>query len=93
MTQVLQWLGFISVFMAVWTALVTKSVPIEIPNNCMDVLYYLPIYLLMAFACYSLAVVGYRVATFNDCEIAAEELKQEIEDARKDLKKKGFKFT
>ena len=93
MTQLLQWLGFISVFMAVWTALVTKSVPIEIPNNCMDVLYYLPIYLLMAFACYSLAVVGYRVATFNDCEIAAEELKQEIEDARKDLKKKGFNFT
>jgi hypothetical protein len=28
------------------------------------------------FQCYSLAVVGYRVATFNDCVEASEELKQ-----------------
>ena len=26
--------------------------------------------------CYSVAVIGYRVATFNDCAAAAEELKQ-----------------
>ena len=25
--------------------------------------------------CYSLAVIGYRVATFNDCAVAAQELK------------------
>ena len=28
------------------------------------------------FQCYSLAVVGYRVATFNDCVAASEELKK-----------------
>ncbi len=28
------------------------------------------------FQCYSLAVIGYRVATFNDCVDASEELKQ-----------------
>ena len=93
MSQLLQWFGFISVFMAVWTALVTKSVSIAIPDTCMNVLYYLPIYLLMSFACYSLAVVGYGVATFNNCEKAAEELKQEIQEAKKYLKRKGFKFT
>ena len=29
----------------------------------------------MLLQCYSLAVIGYRVATFNDCATAAEELK------------------
>ena len=28
------------------------------------------------FQCYSLATIGYRVATFNDCEEASESLKQ-----------------
>ncbi|CAH1265548.1 DPM3 [Branchiostoma lanceolatum] len=52
-----------------------------------------PMYLLMTFACYSLATIGYRVATFNDCEDAAKELQQEIEEARRDLMKKGLKFS
>ena len=41
---------------------------------------------------YSVVVILYRVATFNDCNEAAIELKQQIEEARKDLKSKGFKF-
>ena len=93
MTQLLQWLGCVSVFLAVWTAFVTKSIPMEVPDTCMEVIYYSPIYLLMAFACYSLTVVGYRTATFNDCQEAAEELKKEIKEARKDLKNKGFTFS
>ena len=90
MTQLLQWLGYVSVFLAVWIAFVTKSTPFDAPDNCMEVIYYLPIYLLMGFACYSLTIVGYGIATFKDCEEAAEELKHEIKDARKDFKKKGF---
>ena len=93
MTQLLQWLGGVGAFTALWTAFVTKWISVDIPDNCMEVMYYLPIYLLMSFACYSLAAVGYRVATFNDCKQAAEELKHEIEDARKDLKRKGFTFS
>jgi dolichyl-phosphate mannosyltransferase polypeptide 3 len=50
----------------------------------------MPIYALIAFACYSLAVIGYRVATFNDCTDAAEELRKQINEARADLKSKGF---
>ena len=80
-------------FLAVWTAFVTKSTPINTPDNCMEVIYYLPIYLLMGFACYSLTIVGYRIATFNDCEEAAEELKCEIKEARKDFENKGFIFS
>ena len=30
--------------------------------------------------------------TFNDCTEAAQELKNEIAAAKKDLKKRGFKF-
>ena len=30
----------------------------------------------ISFQCYSLATIGYRVATFNDCEEASESLKQ-----------------
>ena len=93
MTQLLQWLGCVGMFLAVWTAFVTKWISVDITDDWMELVYYLPIYLLMTFACYSLAAVGYRVATFNDCGEAAEELKHEIEEARKDLKQKGFIFS
>lgn len=52
----------------------------------------MPVYLLVAFGCYSLATVGYRVATFNDCEDAAKELQAQIKEAKEDLKKKGLKM-
>ena len=40
----------------------------------------------------SVSIIAWRVYTFNDCEEAAKELKQEIADAKTDLRKKGFKF-
>ena len=42
--------------------------------------------------CYSLISVGYQLMTFNDCKEAADEIKQEIQTARRDLASKGFKF-
>ena len=42
--------------------------------------------------CYSLISVGYQLMTFNDCKEAADEIKQEIQMARRDLASKGFKF-
>ena len=39
---------------------------------CLDVARHLSVVLMQ---CYSLAVIGYRVSTFNDCAEAAEELK------------------
>ena len=35
---------------------------------------------------------GFRVATFNDCEAASEELQKQILEAREDLRMKGFSF-
>ncbi len=40
MTQLLRWLGFVCVFLAVWIALVTKSVALDIPEQWMSVLHY-----------------------------------------------------
>jgi dolichol-phosphate mannosyltransferase subunit 3 len=48
---------------------------------------------LIAFGLVSLAILIYRVLTFNNCDEAAEELKNEIAEARKDLTSKGFKFN
>ena len=56
-------------------------------------LFPLPVYLVVVFGCYSLATVGYRVITFNDCEAAAKELQEQIVEAKKDLTKKGIKLS
>jgi dolichyl-phosphate mannosyltransferase polypeptide 3 len=37
-------------------------------------------------------MIAIRVYNFNDCTEAAEELKQQIEEAKADLTKKGLKF-
>jgi dolichyl-phosphate mannosyltransferase polypeptide 3 len=44
------------------------------------------------FQVISVSIIAWRVYTFNDCEEAAKELKQEIADAKADLIKKGFKL-
>ncbi|XP_065177197.1 dolichol-phosphate mannosyltransferase subunit 3-like [Sycon ciliatum] len=92
MTKLLQWLSAASIFFAIWISLVLELVPV----NCakiQEVLLPLPVYLLIVFGCYSLATIGYRVMTFNDCDEAAAELRKEIEEARADLTRKGVKLS
>ena len=36
--------------------------------------------------------MAFRVATFNDCEAASQELQKQIVEAREDLRNKGFSF-
>jgi len=95
MTKLLQWLAGLALFLAVYAGLLLDLVPggslLSCPK-CREVVLWLPINLLMAFACYSLAVIGYRVATFNDCVDAADELKGQITAARSDLKRLGYPF-
>ncbi|XP_074647974.1 dolichol-phosphate mannosyltransferase subunit 3-like [Tubulanus polymorphus] len=91
-TKLVQWIIVTTVFIGVWTLAVTTDLFSLTPRQS-DIVIALPIYLLMTFACYSLAVVGYRVATFNDCPEAAEELRRQIAEAKTDLAKKGIKFT
>ena len=37
-------------------------------------------------------LINFRVATFNDCDEAADEVMGQIKEAREDLRTKGFKF-
>mmetsp|Transcript_33435 Transcript_33435/g.72965 ORF Transcript_33435/g.72965 Transcript_33435/m.72965 type:complete len:112 (+) Transcript_33435:85-420(+) len=53
------------------------------------VVQILPLYALVSFGFYSLAVIGYRVATFPTCPEASEELQKEILEAKADLTAKG----
>ncbi|XP_033109659.1 dolichol-phosphate mannosyltransferase subunit 3-like [Anneissia japonica] len=92
-TKLMQWLFGLSLFFTVWSSLVFQLVPIQLDSRVYEILWPLPVYLIIVFGSYSLAVIGYRVATFNDCEEAAASLKQEIEEARRDLTKKGLKFS
>jgi dolichyl-phosphate mannosyltransferase polypeptide 3 len=53
---------------------------------------FLPIYGVLLFGIYSVVVILYRVATFNDCPEAAEELRRQVVQAKADLSSKGIKF-
>ncbi|NXT17305.1 DPM3 mannosyltransferase, partial [Syrrhaptes paradoxus] len=92
MTKLGQWLcGFILLGSA-WAALSLAPPGLRLPAAYREALLPLPVYLLVAFGCYSLATVGYRLATFNDCEEAAAELREDIGEARADLRRRGFRF-
>lgn len=49
----------------------------------------LPFWVLISFGAFLLGKLGYGVLTFNDVPEAHEQLQQEIEQARADLKKRG----
>uniref|UniRef100_A0A6J0TXG1 Dolichol-phosphate mannosyltransferase subunit 3 n=1 Tax=Pogona vitticeps TaxID=103695 RepID=A0A6J0TXG1_9SAUR len=93
MTKLLQWLLILALLGAAWAALALNLGGIKpLPPPWDQVVWPLPTYLLVAFGCYSLGVVGYRVATFNDCEEASRELQAQIREARADLAHRGLTF-
>lgn len=90
MTKLLEWLFGVSVLGAVWASVCFDVFGLELPRSCREAAWPMPLYLLVSFGCYSLATVGYRVATFNDCDEAAKELREQIKEAKEDLRKKGL---
>ncbi|XP_043936078.1 dolichol-phosphate mannosyltransferase subunit 3 [Protopterus annectens] len=92
MTKLTEWLVGLTLIGTVWAALTFDLLGLDLSKQYYEVIWPFPVYLLVCFGCYSLAVVGYRVATFNNCEAAAEELKDQIKEAKSDLARKGFKF-
>ncbi|XP_063296518.1 dolichol-phosphate mannosyltransferase subunit 3 [Pelobates fuscus] len=92
MTKLAEWLLGLTLLGVVWATLTFDLLGLEIPEPCWQVIWPFPVYLLVTFGCYSLATVGYRVATFNDCESAAQELQRQIKEAKMDLTTKGFRF-
>lgn len=73
-----RWATVTVVVAAVWIALLADAVPGVGPlaPSGRSVLLALPAYALVAFGAWSMAVVGARLATFNDCDAAAAELRQ-----------------
>uniref|UniRef100_A0A8D2ZNW1 Dolichol-phosphate mannosyltransferase subunit 3 n=1 Tax=Scophthalmus maximus TaxID=52904 RepID=A0A8D2ZNW1_SCOMX len=92
MTKLQQWLLGVSLVVAVWAVVTFDLLDLRLSRTYREVAWPMPLYLLVSFGCYSLATVGYRVATFNDCEEAALELQQQIQEAREDLRKRGLKM-
>lgn len=92
MTKLMQWLCSLSLLAVVWALIAYDLLDLNLPQTYRDVAWPMPAYLLVSFGCYSLAVIGYRVATFNDCEEASRELRMHIKEAREELRKKGLRF-
>ncbi|KAM8767862.1 dolichol-phosphate mannosyltransferase subunit 3 [Acanthopagrus latus] len=92
MTKLLEWLFGVSLVGAVWALVTFDLLDLSLPQTYREVAWPMPLYLLVSFGCYSLATVGYRVATFNDCDEAARELQEQIKEAKEDLRKKGLKM-
>ena len=91
MTKLIEWISGLIIIIAVWAGIWTTNIgnlALSYPNTTM----FWPVYLVILFGLYSIAVIGYRVYTFNNCPEAAEELQREIEEAKEDLKKKGMTF-
>ena len=92
MTKLNEWLLTLTLLAGVWTAIITRTVTSDALENNRTVIFFSPIIAVAMFGIYSVIVIIYRVATFNDCEEAAEELQKQIVEARKDLREKGFNF-
>ena len=90
-TKMVQWLAVIAVSMEVWYGLISGWMGIQLSRPVSEALIPLPLYTVMCFGCYSLATIGYRLMTFNDCNEAANELMEEIAEAKKDLSSKGIR--
>ncbi|RLV87516.1 hypothetical protein DV515_00015631 [Chloebia gouldiae] len=93
MTKLAQWLCALALLGSAWAALALAPPGLQPPAPLRRALLPLPVYLLVAFGCYSLATVGYRLATFNDCEEAAAELQEHIRAARADLRRRGLRLA
>lgn len=91
MTKLLEWLTAGVVLVSIWSAVLFGDFITLDAETRLHILLS-PIYAIIAFGLISFAIVVHRTATFNDCPEAAAELRRQIEEARKDLISKGFKF-
>ena len=92
MTKLAEWLsGLVAVF-SVWYAVNAGLVAEDWARENPALALWWPVVAVAAFGVYCVSVIAYRVATFNNCDEAAEELQREIKEAREDLKSKGIKL-
>jgi len=88
MTKLMEWLSVALVGLALWLAAYTGSLQTAYRGE----LLWSPVVLVTLLGVYSVLTIAYRVATFNDCDEASQELQKQIGEAREDLRSKGFVF-
>mmetsp|Transcript_4599 Transcript_4599/g.8953 ORF Transcript_4599/g.8953 Transcript_4599/m.8953 type:complete len:97 (+) Transcript_4599:55-345(+) len=84
----------ITLFLSVWYYFgkdITKS-PSSSRTTVDVIILHAPILALFSLAIYAVVSVAVGVVTFSNCPEAAAELENQIVEARRELKKKGFSF-
>lgn len=92
MTKLMEWVTALVLLLSVWIAIYTKKWLPDLSRDHPILVLWFPVLAVAAFGIYSVGVIAYRVASFNDCEEAARDLQKEIAEAKADLKKKGLKM-
>ncbi|XP_045102941.1 dolichol-phosphate mannosyltransferase subunit 3-like [Portunus trituberculatus] len=92
MTKLVEWLMAAVLILGPWSAVVTNTIQNEFTRKYFYEILFLPVFLVAVFGVVSVAIIAYRVYTFNDCKEASEELQRQIKEAKTDLTKKGLKL-
>ncbi|CAI5736582.1 unnamed protein product [Hyaloperonospora brassicae] len=87
-----KWLTAGVALLALWLLLL-QYVSNHVQNpRVFSVVKALPVYAVVSFGAYSLAVIALSVMAVQDFPEASKELDQHVVEAKLDLAKKGFKF-
>lgn len=86
----MEWLLFATLFFGIWIAAISKNVNLSFIAEWKQVVLFFPLIVLFICSLYAAIIILYRVFTFNNCEHAAIELQEQIEEAKKDLQNKGI---
>ena len=57
------------------------------------VVLQMPLYGLVMFGAYAMIVIGYHLWVLKDCDAAHTEIRQQIDEAKRELTKKGMNFN
>ncbi|KAL3663224.1 hypothetical protein V7S43_011633 [Phytophthora oleae] len=87
-----KWLAAFVVLLAVWLLLLRYVTDHVRDPHVLQVVMALPMYAIVSFGAYSLAVIALSVMAVQDFPEASKELDRQVVEAKADLAKKGFKF-
>ena len=96
MTKLMEWLAGLAIIIGLWLGILFERMNSSNAESVLNIKPYpyvvllWPIGLVAAFGIYSVMVIAKRVHDFNDCQDAAAELRQQILEAKADLKSKGL---
>jgi len=81
--------ALVVLFFAIWFALLNDSI-IKMEEPYYTIVKTSPLYLLVVFGCYSLAIIAYHMIIIRDCVEEARSLEKERNDAIAFFKTKGI---